>query len=466
MAKLWGGRFEKETDPLVDRFQASLPFDRRLFRHDIRGSRAHALMLARVGLLTEDEAAAIVEGLAAVEEDIAAGRAEDHPEDEDIHTQIERLLYAKVGPLAGKLHTGRSRNDQVATALRLYLKEEMAAVADLLRALIGTLLDLAEEHAATVMPGYTHLQRAQPVTLGHHLVAYACMFRRDLDRLADCYRRTDVLPLGSGALAGTTLPLDREFVARELGFGAVSPNSLDAVADRDFCVEFLGAAALIMVHLSRLSEEIVLWSTAEFGFVEPDDAFATGSSMMPQKKNPDVAELIRAKTGRVCGDLQALLMVLKGLPLAYNRDLQEDKEALFDALDTVKACLAVCRPMLATMRVRTGRLSEAAGDPWLLATDLADYLVGKGLPFREAHRVVGELVRFCLERGRDPGGLSLEEYRRFSPLFGGDVYRVWDARSSVEARRLTGGPAPERVRAEIARLRAELADFTLTRSEP
>ncbi len=464
MAKLWGGRFEKETDPLVDRFQASLPFDRRLFRHDIRGSQAHARMLARVGLLTEEEAAAIVEGLAAVEEDIAAGRADLRLEDEDIHTNIERLLYAKVGPLAGKLHTGRSRNDQVATAMRLYLKDEMAAVAGLLRALIGTLLDLAEEHADTLMPGYTHLQRAQPVTLGHHLLAYASMFRRDLDRLADCYRRTDVLPLGSGALAGTALPLDREFVARELGFGAVSTNSLDAVTDRDFCVEFVAAAALIMVHLSRLAEEIVLWSTAEFGFVELDDAFATGSSMMPQKKNPDVAELIRAKTGRVCGDLQALLTVLKGLPLAYNKDLQEDKEALFDALDTVKACLAVCRPMLATMKVRTARLSAAAADPWLLATDLADYLVRKGLPFREAHRVVGELVRFCLEQGRNPAGLPLEEYRRFSPLFDGDVYRVWDARACVAARRLTGGPAPERVRAEIVRLRAELGEFTLAKS--
>ncbi|MGQ9531384.1 MAG: argininosuccinate lyase [Desulfotomaculales bacterium] len=461
MAKLWGGRFTKETDPLVDRFQASLPFDRRLFRHDIRGSQAHARMLARVGLLTEEEAAAIVTGLAAVEEDIAAGRAVLRPEDEDIHTNIERLLYAKVGPPAGKLHTGRSRNDQVATAMRLYLKDEMVEVAGLLRALIGTLLDLAEEHAETLMPGYTHLQRAQPVTLGHHLLAYASMFRRDLDRLADCYRRTDVLPLGSGALAGTALPLDREFVARELGFGAVSTNSLDAVADRDFCVEFAAAAALIMVHLSRLAEEIVLWSTAEFGFVEPDDAFATGSSMMPQKKNPDVAELIRAKTGRVCGDLQTLLMVLKGLPLAYNKDLQEDKEALFDALDTVKACLAVCRPMLATMKVRVARLAAAAADPWLLATDLADYLVRKGLPFREAHRVVGELVRSCLQQGRNPAELPLEEYRRFSPLFDGDVYRVWDARACVAARRLTGGPAPETVRAEIVRLRAELKEFTL-----
>jgi len=464
LAKLWGGRFEKETDPLVDRFQASLPFDRRLFRHDIRGSQAHARMLARVGLLTEEEAAAIVEGLAAVEEDIAAGRADLRLEDEDIHTNIERLLYAKVGPLAGKLHTGRSRNDQVATAMRLYLKDETAAVAGLLRALIGTLLDLAEEHADTLMPGYTHLQRAQPVTLGHHLLAYASMFRRDLDRLADCCRRTDVLPLGSGALAGTALPLDREFVARELGFGAVSTNSLDAVADRDFCVEFVAAAALIMVHLSRLAEEIVLWSTAEFGFVELDDAFATGSSMMPQKKNPDLAELIRAKTGRVCGDLQTLLMVLKGLPLAYNKDLQEDKEALFDALDTVKACLAVCRPMLATMKVRTARLSAAAADPWLCATDLADYLVRKGLPFREAHRVVGELVRFCLEQGRNPAALPLEEYRRFNPLFDEDVYRVWDARACVAARRLTGGPAPERVRAEIVRLRAELGEFTLAKS--
>ena len=460
MPKLWGGRFKKETEPLVDRFQASLPFDRRLFRHDIRGSQAHARMLARVGLLTEEEAAAIVAGLAAVEEDLAAGRAVLRVEDEDIHTAVERLLYERIGPPARKLHTGRSRNDQVATAMRLYLKDEMVEVAGLLRALIGTLLDLAEEHADTLMPGYTHLQRAQPVTLGHHLLAYASMFRRDLDRLADCYRRTDVLPLGSGALAGTALPLDREFVARELGFGAVSTNSLDAVADRDFCVEFVAAAALIMVHLSRLAEEIVLWSTAEFGFVELDDAFATGSSMMPQKKNPDVAELIRAKTGRVCGDLQALLMVLKGLPLAYNKDLQEDKEALFDALDTVKACLAVCRPMLATMKVRTASLAAAAADPWLLATDLADYLVRKGLPFREAHRVVGELVGFCLEQGRNPAELPLEEYRRFSPLFEGDVYGVWDVRACVAARRLTGGPAPETVRAEIARLRAELEEFT------
>lgn len=456
MKKLWGGRFQKETDSLVDDFNSSISFDWRLFRQDIRGSMAHAAMLGRQGILTPEEARLIVDGLKEILADIEAGRVELSKEAEDIHTNIEQLLVARIGEAGKKLHTARSRNDQVALDMRLYLREEIEEITSLLKELQIVLLDLAEKHVFTVMPGYTHLQRAQPVTFAHHLLAYVQMFERDKERLQDCRRRANVLPLGAGALAGTTFPIDPSFVARLLGFSAVAENSLDAVSDRDFVVEFLAAAALIMVHLSRFGEEIVLWSSAEFGFVEPDDACSTGSSMMPQKKNPDVAELVRGKAGRVFGHLVSLLTVLKGLPLAYNKDLQEDKEALFDAVETVKKCLAVFKPLVATMQVKEERMARAAREGFTNATDLADYLTGKGIPFREAHRIAGEIVCFCLQEKKTLEELTLEEYRKFSPLVAEDVYSFIAVERCVEARKSPGGPSPQEVRAVIERVREKI----------
>jgi len=457
MAKLWGGRFQRDTERLVEDFHSSISFDRRLYKYDIKGSLAHARMLGKVGAISPGEAEAIARGLEELLADIEAGRVEFSVEAEDIHMNVEQLLTAKVGNVGKKLHTARSRNDQVALDIRLYIKDEIEQITALLRRLQSALLDLAEKHLETVMPGYTHLQRAQPVTLAHHLLAYCQMFRRDEERLADCRRRADVMPLGAGALAGTTFPIDRQYVAEQLGFSAITENSLDAVSDRDFAVEFVAAASLIMVHLSRFCEEIVLWSSAEFNFIELDDAYSTGSSMMPQKKNPDVAELIRGKSGRVFGDLQALLSVLKGLPLAYNKDMQEDKEALFDAVDTVKKCLLVFRPMIETMRVKKDHMAAAAQGGFTNATDLADYLVRKGLPFREAHEVVGKAVLFCLEQGRTLERLSLEEYKKFNPLVEEDVYECISINRCVEAREVPGGPAPEAVANAIARARQRLA---------
>ncbi len=457
MAKLWGGRFQKETDRLVDDFHSSISFDRRLYRYDITGSMAHARMLARAGIIRQQEAEAIINGLQELLEDIEAGRVEFSVAAEDIHMNVEQLLIERIGEVAKKLHTARSRNDQVALDVRMYLRDEIDAVLELLAGLVAALLDLAEKHVHTVMPGYTHLQRAQPVTLAHHLLAYCQMFERDMDRLRDCRRRVNVCPLGAGALAGTTFPLDREFVARELGFDGIAENSLDAVSDRDFAVEFAAAASLIMVHLSRFCEEIILWSSTEFGFIELDDAYSTGSSMMPQKKNPDVAELVRGKSGRVFGDLTALLVMLKGLPLAYNKDMQEDKEALFDAVDTVKKCLLVFRPMVATMRVRADNMARAARGGFTNATDLADYLVRRGVPFREAHAAVGRAVAYCLERGKCLEDLTLEEMRRFSPAAGEDVYQAIGIDRCVAARAVPGGPAPEAVRRAIAAARQRLA---------
>ncbi|MBC7325086.1 MAG: argininosuccinate lyase, partial [Moorella sp. (in: Bacteria)] len=415
--KLWGGRFTRTTDRLVEDFHSSIRFDQRLYRQDIAGSIAHARMLAAVGLITPAEGEAIIKGLEGIRADIEAGRVTFDVGAEDIHMNIEKLLTERIGAAGKKLHTARSRNDQVALDLRLYLKEEIPAVKKLLAGLQKVLVDLATEHQHTIMPGYTHLQKAQPVTLAHHLLAYFEMFRRDQERLDECLERLDVLPLGAGALAGTTLPIDREMVARELGFKQISANSLDAVADRDFVVEFLAAASLIMMHLSRLAEEIILWASEEFGFIELDDAYSTGSSMMPQKKNPDVAELVRGKTGRVYGHLMGMLTILKGLPLAYNKDLQEDKEALFDALDTVKGCLLVFAPMLATAKFRVERMREDAARGFAAATDVAEYLVRKGLPFREAHAVVGSLVLYCLEQGKSFQDLTLAEWQSFSPYF-------------------------------------------------
>ncbi|WP_066637991.1 argininosuccinate lyase [Desulfolucanica intricata] len=464
MSKLWGGRFQKESDRLMEDFHSSISFDRRLYKYDLQGSMAHARMLGKVGIITAEEAERIVEGLKEILADIEAGKAEFSVQAEDIHMNNEQLLTEKIGDLGKKLHTARSRNDQVALDVRMYLKDEIIETIGLLVELQKTLIELAEQHPDTVLPGYTHLQRAQPVTLAHHLMAYFQMFSRDVDRLKDCYRRTNVMPLGAGALAGTTFPLDRQFVAEQLGFDRISENSLDAVSDRDFAVEFTAAAALIMMHLSRFCEEIILWSSAEFAFIELDDAYSTGSSMMPQKKNPDVAELIRGKSGRVYGDLQALLTMLKGLPLAYNKDMQEDKEALFDAVDTVKKCLMLFRPMLATAKFRTENMARAARGGFTNATDLADYLVYKGVPFRQAHEIVGRAVFYCISKEKTLEELSLEEYREFSPVFDEDVYKAIDIGHCVSARKVPGGPAREAVEKAIKRAKQEMQSFLTGRS--
>jgi len=455
-AKPWAGRFEKGTDKLVEAFTQSISFDQRLARLDICGSMAHATMLGRQSIIPAGDAATIVRGLAAVWQRIAAGHAPFEASLEDIHMAVETMLGTEVGATAGRLHTARSRNDQVATDLRLFAKESLAAAHHGLTALLATLADLAEAHQDTLFPGYTHVQRAQPVSLAHHFLAYFEMFRRDRDRLADCFRRTDVLPLGSGALAGVPYPLDRAWVAQRLGFAAISANSIDAVSDRDFVIEYEAAAALCMVHLSRLAEELVLWSSQEFGFIDMDDGFATGSSIMPQKKNPDVAELVRGKTGPVFGNLFAMLTLMKGLPLAYNRDMQEDKPGFFACVDTLQACLDVMAPMLASMTVRSDRIRGAVDAGFALATDLADYLVAKVLPFREAHHAVGALVGYCVQQGKTFEQLSLAEYRRFSPLFDEDVFAITVERS-MAARDVPGGTAPRQVAIALTEARAHLA---------
>ena len=447
--KLWGGRFTKQTDKLVEDFHSSISFDRRLYKQDIRGSIAHARMLGRTGIITQDEAAQIIRGLEEILADIEAGKAEFAVEAEDIHMNIETLLTARIGDVGRKLHTARSRNDQVALDIRMYLKEEIKATVSLLLQVEEAILDLAANNTKTIMPGYTHLQRAQPITLAHHLMAYFQMFRRDIQRLIDCYRRTDVMPLGSSALAGTTFPLDREGVAAELGFAAITENSLDGVSDRDFAIEYASAAAIIMMHLSRSCEELILWSSAEFDFIEMDDAYSTGSSIMPQKKNPDVAELIRGKTGRVYGSLMALLTVMKSLPLAYNKDMQEDKENLFDAIDTVKGCLMLYTPMLRTIRVKKDKMYLAAKGGFTNATDVADYLARKGVPFRQAHEIVGKAVLYCIEQGKSLEEMTVEEYKSFSGVFGEDIYKAIAIEECVDARNLPGGPAAEALEAAI-----------------
>jgi argininosuccinate lyase len=451
--KLWGGRFTEGADPRAERFTSSLAFDRRLWPYDLAGSMAWARALARAGLLTETERDTILKGLEAVREELAAGTFPFRVEYEDIHLNVEKRLQELVGEVGGKLHTGRSRNDQIAVDERLYLKDAAARVGEGLRQVQAALVRRAADHVETPLPGYTHLQRAQPIVLAHHLLAYVFMLERDRARCRDAAARADVLPLGAGALAGTAFPIDREALARDLGFATVTPNSLDAVSDRDYVVEFLAAAALCGVHLSRLAADLTLWATAEFGFVEFADAFATGSSIMPQKKNPDVAELIRGKSGRLTGALVAALTMLKGLPLAYNSDLQEDKEPLFDAVDTLEAVLTVLPPLLASLTFRTDRMRRAAGEHFATATDLADYLVRKGLPFRQAHETVGRIVRHALEGGRDLGALDLGELRRFSPLFDPDVKDAITVEASLRARAVLGGTAPEAVRRalEVAR---------------
>ena len=457
MAKLWAGRFKKETDQAVNAFNASIGVDQRMYREDIEGSMAHAAMLSRQGIITEEDGRQIRLGLQSILKDMDAGAISLTPEQyEDIHMANEQLLTERIGEAGKRLHTARSRNDQVALDLRLYVRREIGEIAGQITELLEELCTLAEANAETVMPGYTHLQRAQPITFGHHLMAYANMFRRDAKRLENCLEGMDELPLGCGALAGTTYPIDREFAAGELGFSRVTDNSLDGVSDRDYCMELCGCLSILMVHLSRLSEEIILWCSWEFKFVELDDAFSTGSSIMPQKKNPDVCELIRGKAGRVFGDLQTLLVMMKGLPLAYNKDMQEDKEAVFDAIDTVKACLEVLTPMMATMTVLPDNMRAAARKGFLNATDCADYLTKKGLPFRDAYRAVGELVAICIETGHVLDDLPLDQYQAVCPLFEADVYQAIDLKTCVGERKSLGGPAPDEVRRQIQKIRAFL----------
>jgi argininosuccinate lyase len=434
----------KDTNKLVQDYVASIPFDRRLYRQDIEGSIAHARMLAKQGIIAKSEAETIIKGLNSIREDIERGKFQFKTELEDIHMNIEANLFKKIGKVAGKLHTARSRNDQIALDSRLFVKEEILKTIDKIKALQTSLVELAGANKAVIMPGYTHLQQAQPVLLAHHLLAYFDMFQRDKERFHDCLGRTDVLPLGSGALAGVPYPLDREFVARELGFSKVSTNSLDAVADRDFVIEYEAAAAIAMMHLSRLAEELILWSSSEFGFIEIGEAFTTGSSIMPQKKNPVVAELARGKTGRVYGHLMGILTTMKSLPLALNGDMQEDKEGLFDTVDTLHSSLEVFAGMVKTLKINTERISQAMKTDYILATDLADYLVKKGMPFREAHGVVAKLSEYAASKGKNFRELGRKEYRKFSPLFGGAVYKI-TLESSVAARNVVGGTSPQQV---------------------
>ena len=455
--KLWAGRFRERTHRLVETFTSSLPVDRRLFRHDIRGSIAHSRGLERAAVLTRREAARIIRGLEQIMAELEAGRFVFRPEDEDIHMAVERRLTELIGPLGGKLHTGRSRNDQVALDLRLYMNEALATLLESARRFQSGLLQMARRHLDVVMPGYTHLQRAQPVLLAHHLLAYVEMVERDKGRLVDARRRFDELPLGAGALAGTNYPIDRMYVAKLLGFSRVTENSLDAVSDRDGALEVMAALAILMMHLSRLCEELVLWSSEEFRFIELSDAFCTGSSMMPQKKNPDVPELVRGKTGRIYGHLVSLLTTLKGLPLSYNRDLQEDKEALFDAVDQVTASLDVLTPLVTGMTVNRAVLAKAAGGGYLLATELADYLAAKGVPFREAHAITGRLVRSAMERGSALRDLTLAELRAASEHFEKDALDVLTVESAIDRRAQIGGTSRKRVEARLKALEKALA---------
>jgi len=456
--KPWGGRFTEPTDAFVEAFTASVNFDKRLYAHDIAGSIAHATMLAKVGVLTTDECDAIVAGLTAIKAEIEAGQFTWSVAREDVHMNIEAALIERIGDVGKKLHTGRSRNDQVATDIRLYLRDELQACVSEVVRLQTALVDLAEQEADTIMPGFTHLQTAQPVTFGHHLLAWFENLKRDHGRLVDCGRRLNVMPLGAAALAGTSYPIDRQYTAQLLGFAAATENSLDSVSDRDFAIEFVSAAALIMTHLSRFSEEIILWASAQFDFIELGDSFCTGSSIMPQKKNPDVPELIRGKSGRVAGNLMGLLMLMKGQPLAYNKDNQEDKEPLFDTVDNLRASLRVFADMIPAMTPKRDNMREAARRGFSTATDLADYLVRQGLPFRDAHEVVGKAVRLGVDSGRDLAEMSLPELQGFSDRIGRDVFEVLTLEGSVAARNHLGGTAPAQVRAAVTRARQWLAD--------
>jgi len=452
--KLWAGRFSKETDAAVNDFNSSIGVDCRMAREDIRGSMAHAAMLAATGILSQADCDAILEGLEGIRADLDSGELAFDPAAEDVHMFVEAELTARLGEAGKRLHTARSRNDQVAVDVRLYLEERIGALTGAIDALLAALCDKAGENAESIMPGYTHLQRAQPVTFGHHLMAYAWMLLRDRERLGDARRRMMACcPLGSGALAGTTYPIDRHRAAEALGFAAPSPNSLDGVSDRDFCLEAASALSILMMHLSRFSEELIAWCSWEFKFIELDDAFATGSSIMPQKKNPDIAELVRGKTGRVYGNLMALLTVMKGLPLAYNKDMQEDKEALFDSVDTALLCLSTLTPMLETMRVLPENMRAAAAGGFINATDCADYLVKKGMAFRDAYKITGQLVALCIGSGKTLETLPLEAYKSQSALFGEDIFTAISLDTCVRERTSYGGPTPDSVRLQIRQVR-------------
>lgn len=458
MAQLWGGRFTKETDELVYRFNASVSFDQKFYRQDIRGSMAHVKMLAKQGILTEQEKEQILEGLQGILTDVENGTLQITEKYEDIHSFVEANLIDRIGDAGKKLHTGRSRNDQVALDMKLYIRDEIAEMDALLKKLLETLLSMMEAHTETYMPGFTHLQKAQPVTLAHHLGAYFEMFKRDRQRLADITKRMNLCPLGSGALAGTTYPLNREYTAQLLDFDGATLNSMDSVADRDYLIELLSAMSTIMMHLSRFCEEIIIWNSNEYRFVELDDAYSTGSSIMPQKKNPDIAELIRGKTGRVYGALTALLTTMKGLPLAYNKDMQEDKELTFDAIDTVKGCIALFTGMIATMKINKNRMEESAKQGFTNATDAADYLVNHGVPFRDAHGIVGRLVLTCIEKGIAMDDLTLAEYRAISPVFEEDIYEAISLKTCVEKRQTAGAPSEKAMLQAIAAERRYLED--------
>ena len=448
-------RFQKGTNKTAQDYLASIPFDQRLYRQDIEGSIAHARMLAKQGIIADKDAEAIIAGLNSIRNEIEQGKFHFKTKLEDIHMNIEARLFEKIGDVAGKLHTARSRNDQVALDMRLFLKEEIPKTMDNIKALQSSLVELAEANKDVIIPGYTHLQQAQPVLLAHHLLAYFEMFQRDKQRFSDCLKRTDVLPSGSGALAGVAYPVDRQFMAQELGFSEISNNSVDAVSDRDFVVEYQAASALAMMHISRLAEEIVLWSSSEFGFIEIGEDFTTGSSIMPQKKNPDVAELARGKTGRIYGNLMSLLTTMKALPLAYDRDMQEDKQGLFDTLDTLHSTLEVFAEMIKTLKVNPQRISNAINEDYILATDLADYLVKKGMPFRQAHNTVSKLGEYAVANRKSFRELSLSEYRDFSPLFDKDVYNI-TLESSIAARDVVGGTAPNQVEAALRKAKKSL----------
>ena len=459
MAQLWGGRFTKDTDKLVYAFNASIGFDQRFFHEDVAGSRAHVKMLAKQGIISEEDKDTILGGLDSIEADVDNGKLKITDEYEDIHSFVEANLINRVGEAGKKLHTGRSRNDQVALDMRLYTRKEVRETDDLLKHFLGTILSIMQKNVDTIMPGFTHLQKAQPVTLAHHFGAYFEMFRRDRERLADIYDRMNYCPLGSGALAGTTYPLDRDMTAQALGFYGPTRNSMDGVSDRDYLIEFLSALAIIMMHLSRFAEEIIIWNSNEYRFVEIDDGFSTGSSIMPQKKNPDIAELVRGKTGRVYGALMQMLTTMKGLPLAYNKDMQEDKEFSFDAMDTAKGCIHLFDGMLETLKFNKDIMERSARHGFTNATDAADYLVGKGVAFRDAHGIVGKIVLYCIDKKCALDDLSLDEFRSFSPVIGDDIYDAIGMKNCVERRNTTGAPGEKAMADEIAECRRYLGEY-------
>ncbi len=456
MKKPWSGRFKEKTANIVEKFTESISFDKRLWKYDIEGSIAHTKMLAKQKIIPKRDADKIIRGLKEIYKEIESGSFQFKEELEDIHMNIESALIEKIGEIGGKLHTARSRNDQVALDMRLYLRAEIKEIISLLRKLIIIIIDIAEKNLDIIMPGYTHLQRAQPVLLSHHLLTYAHMFQRDRMRFIDALKRVNILPLGSCALAGTSLPIDRNYVSSLLEFDSVSDNSIDSVSDRDFLIEFLSIASIFMMHTSRLAEELILWSSEEFSFIELPDAFTTGSSIMPQKKNPDVAELVRGKTGRIYGNLINLLTTMKGLPLSYNRDMQEDKEPVFDTVDTVKIIIEVLIQMLPNIKINKEKLIETASAAFSTATDIAEYLVRKGLPFRSAHEITGRIVRYCIEKGKDLSSLDIEEYKSFSDFIEADIYKYIDPRNSVYEKKSYGGTSPDMVKDQIKRLKRNI----------